>query len=117
MWGTTSAASASSPSASARSRSSTVSRALVSTPRHTSTCSRNSNRWRITFCAPLGSSQKPDRADSRSSCSISSSSLGMSKTVEDVLDALLKLFHGQSCLLHEFYVPPGRSEEHTSELQ
>jgi hypothetical protein len=31
----------------------------------------------------------------------------MSKTVEDVLDALLKLFHGQSCLLHEFYVPPG----------
>src|SRR3990172_219412 len=96
----TAAASASSPSDSARRSNSSVSRACVSAPRHTSTCSRASARRRITFCASLGSSQKPGWPDSRSSCWISSSSLGMSKTVEDVLNALLKLFQCGLCLLH-----------------
>ena len=59
-----------------------------------------SARRRITFCASLGSSQKPGWPDCRSSCWISSSSLGMSKTVEDVLNALLKLFQCGLCLLH-----------------
>jgi hypothetical protein len=54
----------------------------------------------MTFCASVGSSQKAGWADCRSSRSISSSSLGMSKTVDDVLNALLKLLQGQFLFLH-----------------
>jgi hypothetical protein len=50
----------------------------------------------MALCAAWGSSQKPGSLERASRAVISDSRAGMSKTAEDVVDAVFELFEGGS---------------------